>query len=104
MNTDIECIKALIVQEFQREHGLGESTGGSGHLSFTSITRIDPGPPREVTFKQRAAIEVPFEIETYTETEFVHSTDEDAYYKHAYVGLIVLDAVMNVLDFHSRSP
>ena len=43
-------------------------------------------------------------IETYPETEFEHSPEDDSYYKHKHVGTIVLDGDMNVLDFKSGSP
>jgi hypothetical protein len=72
-------------------------------LSFTSVTRFEPGKPRDVVHETKKAIEIQFTIETYTETEFEHSPEDDAYYKHAYVGRIVLDGVMNVLDFYCGS-
>jgi hypothetical protein len=104
VNLDTARIKASILKEFQRQHKLGESPGGTGHLSFTRVTRLEPGTPRDVMRGKQRAIEVPFTIETYTETEFEHSPADDKYYAHKYVGTIVLDGAMNVLDFQFGSP
>jgi hypothetical protein len=83
---------------------LGESAGGTEHVSFTSVTRLEPGTPRDVMHGVQIANEVPFTIETFTETEFEHPPEDDEYYSHKYVGKIVLDGAMSVLDFCSRSP
>ena len=48
MNLDTARIKASILKEFQRQHKLGESAGGTEHVSFTSVTRLDPGTPRGI--------------------------------------------------------
>jgi hypothetical protein len=101
---DMVRIKDAILKEFQHQHKLGEAAGESGHLAYTSVTRLEAATPRDVVQGKRRAIEVPFTVETYTETEFLHSPEEDIYYKLKYVGKIVLDAAMNVLDFNSASP
>ena len=83
---------------------LARIKGSTGHLSFTNVTRLEAGTPSDVMHGRQRAIEVPFTIETYTETEFEPSPEDDSYYKHEYVGTIVLDGDMNVLDFKSGSP
>lgn len=60
--------------------------------------------PREIVFKARRALEIPFDIDTCMETEFEHAPGEGVYYKHIHAWRMVLDGVMNVLDFHSHSP
>jgi hypothetical protein len=104
VDVDIARIKAAILKEFQRQHELGEAAGGSDHMAYTSVTRLEAGTPRDVVHGKKRALAVPFTVETYTETEFLHSPEEDIYYTHKYVGKIVLDAAMNVLDFYSASP
>ncbi len=104
-------VKDTISKEFQRQHKLGEVvggseglayTGGSDSLAYTSVTRFDVGTPLDVVHGKQRAVEVPFKIETYTVTNFLYPPEDGGSYKCKYVGKIVLDADMNVLDFSSR--
>nr|MDO8086156.1 hypothetical protein [Candidatus Sigynarchaeum springense] len=101
-SVDEKRIKELILEQFQRQHKLGETAGGSEHLGFTSVTRIDVGKPRETKINKQPAIEMSFTVETYTETEFLHSPDDDVFYTKKYAGTIAVDASMNVLRFSSE--
>jgi hypothetical protein len=103
MDVDLGRVKDAILKAFQRQHKLGEAAGESGHLAYTSVTRLETCTPHDVMNGKQCAIEVPFTVETYTETEFLHSPEEDIYYTHKYVGKIVLDGAMNVLNFNSGS-
>ncbi|MEX2680808.1 MAG: hypothetical protein Q6373_004360 [Candidatus Sigynarchaeota archaeon] len=76
--------------------------GGSGHLGFTSMARFDVGKPRDARVGNQAAIEVPFTIETCTETEFLQCPENEAFSTKKHAGAIALDASMNVLGFKSE--
>ena len=76
--------KQVILNEIAKHRKIGEHAGGSDHLSFVSITKLDIKDPKQITHDQKPAFEVIFTIETYTETEFMHHPKDDHYYKGKY--------------------
>ncbi len=98
-SVDMKRVKELILDRFKQDHRLGEAAGGSGHLSNISVTRIDTGKPLDTKIGKQPALEIPFTVETYTETEFMHAPEDDVYYTKKYAGVIDIDASMNVLGF-----
>jgi hypothetical protein len=44
-------LKELIQKEIISHHALGEQAGGSGHLGYVSLTKLEIEDPAEIEFK-----------------------------------------------------
>lgn len=99
---DMSKLNKLILEEIGKRHKLGEQVGGSGHLGYVNLTRLDVGEPTEIEFCGEKAYEIPFTFETYTESEFHYATDDDNsddMYSSVYHARIIVDDGLKVLDY-----
>ena len=99
---DRERLKTIILDEIGNRHKFGEQAGGSGHMGYASLTNLEIGDPAEIEFEGKQAYEIPFDFETYTESEFHYATDDDDsddWYRNRYRGKIIVDTDLNVLDY-----
>lgn len=102
---DSSKLKKLILEEVGKRHKLGEQVGGSGHLGYVHLTRLDIEEPTEVEFGGEKAYEIPFTFETYTESEFHYATDDDNpddMYRRVYHARIIVDDKLKVLDYMDK--
>lgn len=96
-----EKLGEIIREEINKHHRLGEHAGGSGHLGYRSITKMEIGDPQEFTFKNKRAFKIKLKYEIYTETEFLHPPEKDDLYTEHHRETIILDENLEVLDFKS---
>lgn len=43
-------LRKLILEEISRHHKIGEQVGGSGHMGWVSVTKLDIGEPKEIEY------------------------------------------------------
>jgi len=91
----IQFLKGVI----SKNRKIGESAGGTEHLSYTSIVDIKPEEPKPIKFRGKNAFEIRFMVETYTETEFMHGPEDDVYFRHRYNDAVVYTSDFQVLEY-----
>lgn len=88
----LEVIKAQI----SNHHKIGESAGGSGHLSDKSIQNLKIVETKKIKFQNKEAFQSDFTFETATISEFTMAGEEHV---SKYSGKIVFDKDLDVLDY-----
>ena len=96
---DNERLRVIIMREIEKHHGIGESAGGSGHLSLISIIKLDIHEPRKMDYEGEIAFDIAFEFTTYTETEFLHPPEDDIFYTKTYRDRIIVSGNYDVLYY-----
>jgi hypothetical protein len=95
--------KALLEQKIREEinktYKLGEHAGGSGHLSYRSISDLSIGEPKEFSFQGKKVFGIICEYKIYTETEFMHPPEMEDLFTEKHKDKIIVDEELNVLDF-----
>jgi len=96
---NIKKLEKVIKEEINKKRRLGEHTGGSGHLGFRSIVKFNLGEPREIPHHGEQVYEIICEYEVYTETEFMHSPENDIYYTEHYRDKIIFNKDLKILEY-----
>ncbi len=93
-------LKEIISEEIKKQYNIGESAGGSGHLSFVSITQIDIEQEMKIEFNNSDALEVIFSFKTYRESEFLHDDPEmEMYNTRTYHDSLIINEKFEVLKY-----
>ena len=75
---EIKEIEHVIREDIHKRRNLGEHTrGGSGHLSYRSLSKFKLGKLKKTKHQEGIAFEVICTYDVYIETEFMHSPDMD---------------------------
>ena len=88
----------IILKKLNEIHKLGEHAGGSGHLSYRSLSKLDLKKPKHIDIEGIRAFEVKISYKIYTESEFEYDPDEDDYLTESYNKKITYDEELNILD------
>lgn len=100
---DTNKLKKIIQNEIEKRHKLGEFAGGSGHLSYRSVSKLELETPKEIKFKGKIAYQIAFKFNIYTETEFLHSPeDNDTYFTERHQVKVIFDKNINILEWESQ--
>lgn len=93
-------LKEIISEEIKKQYNIGESAGGSGHLSFVSITQIEIEKELKIEFNNSDALEFIFSFKTYKESEFIHNDPEmEMYNTRTYHDIIIINEKCEVLNY-----
>ena len=95
---DKEKIKKVLREKIEDVHNLGERAGGSGHLSYRSLSEIEISELRTIFQKGKKAFEVKCSYNIYIETEFEHTPGEEDFLTEEYQKIIIIDTDMNILE------
>ncbi|MHA1380457.1 MAG: hypothetical protein ACTSRG_18995 [Candidatus Helarchaeota archaeon] len=98
---DEKELERIVREEISKKRKLGEYAGGSGHLAFTRIIKFSLGEPKEILYRETKVYEVICEYNIHTETEFLHSPENDIYYTKSYKDRIIFDKELNILEFEA---
>ena len=96
---DILELRKKIIDKLNEIHKLGEHAGGSGHLSYRSLSKIELTEPKSILFEGSPAFEVEINYRIFTETEFEYDPDEEDYLTESYYKKITFDDELNILDY-----
>jgi len=87
-----ERLEDLVKKEVYRLRNLGEhNRRGTDHLYFRSLTRFDLIEIREVLDQNEKVYEIICKYDIYTETEFLHTSDQDELYTEHYKDKFIFD-------------
>ena len=100
---EIKEIEQVIREEIHKRRNLGEHTpGGSGHLSYRSLSQFKMGKLKKISRQEGIVFEVICTYDIYTETEFIHSPDMDELYTEHYKDKFILDSDFRILEVNDK--
>ena len=100
---EIKEIEWVIKEEIHKRRHLGEhARGGSGHLSYRSMSKFKLGKLKKTNHQEAIAFEVICTYDIYTETEFMHSPDMDELYTEHYKNKFILDSDFRILEVSDK--
>jgi len=100
---EIKEIESVIKKEIQKRRNLGEhARGGSGHLSYRSMSKFELGKLKKTKSQEGIAFEIICMYDVYTETEFMHSPDMDELYTEHYKDTFILDSDFKILEVKDK--
>jgi len=100
---EIKEIEQVIREDIQKRRNLGEhARGGSGHLSYRSMSKFKLGKLKKTKRQEGLAFEVICTYEIYTETEFMHSPDMDELYTEHYKDTFIIDSDFRILEINDK--
>ncbi|GAG07904.1 unnamed protein product [marine sediment metagenome] len=100
---EIKEIEHVIREEIDKCRNLGEhARGGSGHLSYRSMSKFKLGKLKKTKHQEGIAFEVICTYDVYTETEFMHSPDMDELYTEHYKDMFIIDSAFRILEINEN--
>jgi len=92
-----EKLEDIVKEEIYKLRNLGErSRKGSDHLSYRSLTKFDLGKIHKLKDKNEIIYELICKYDIYTETEFLHTPDQDELYTEHYKDKFIFDKEFNI--------
>ena len=94
-----EKLGEIVKKEIYKKRNLGEhSRKGSDHLYYRDITFFDLGKLKKKKVQGESVYEVVCKYDIYTETEFLHTPDQDELYTEHYKDKFIFNANFNLLE------
>jgi hypothetical protein len=82
----------------EKEHSLGESTGGSGHLGYTSLRGLTVKDVQQRVVDGAVCWKIDYQYTLVTETEFTYYPDNPPQ-SSAYTKEIIVDAEGRIVEY-----
>ena len=100
---EVKELEHVIKEDILKRRNLGEHTrGGSGHLSYRSMSKFKLGKLKKTKDQEGFIYEVISTYDIYTETEFMHSPDMDGLYTEHYKDTFIIDSAFRILEINEN--